>query len=127
MTHAALANAAVFWLLAAMTVLLVMCLIAVILAPAQQPASPAPPEYQAIALPPPLPSRPPPAAPAPPLPRGQPPATAPTVGFQWWSPSDDQTIELDALQPLLAAQIERPQVSGTPPWGPAPKPPGVDG
>jgi hypothetical protein len=43
-----------------------------------------------------------------------------------WPAADDQTSGPGALQPLPDL-IERANVSGGPPWGPAPKPPGVDG
>jgi hypothetical protein len=123
MTHAALVSAALFGLLTAMTVLLVLCLIAVILAPAQRAAAGAAHEYQAAV---PQPPRQPPAAPTPPLPRKQPAATALAVGFHGWSASANETTEFGALQPLLPIGIERLKVSGGPPWEPAPKPPGVD-
>jgi len=134
MTHAALVNAALFWFLAALTLLLVLCITAVILAPAQRPASAAPGEHRAAAPPPP-PSRQPPAAPSPPLPPTQPPAATPTasvhaasiVGFHLapaagvngWPAADDETTGLSAVQPRQERieRIERAKVSGGPAVG----------
>jgi hypothetical protein len=127
MTHAALVNAAVFWLLAMMTALLVMCLLAVILAPAHRPGSPALQGHQAAVPPAPLPSHRSPATPSPPLPRSQPPATAATAGRHGWPAAAGQTGELDAAHPVMTNLIGRPKVSGSPPWGPVPKRPGMDG
>jgi hypothetical protein len=142
MTHAALIDGVLLGFLAVMIVLLIMCVIAVILAPRQGPGSHTAQQHQAAAPPPPLPSRQQPAiAPPPPLPRRQPvtaraadfqaaPTTgfhaAPAAGVKGWPAADDETTELGALQPLHE-RIERAEVSGGQPWGPAPKPPGVDG
>jgi hypothetical protein len=130
MTHAALVNAALFWFLAAMTLLLVMCLTAVILAPSQRPGSHTPHEHQPAVRPPPAASTPPP-----PLPRRQASAAAPTAGFHAaptagfhrWSAAGDEATEVGVLPPMIHDRIERPKVSGSPPWEPAPKPPGLDG
>jgi hypothetical protein len=121
----ALVDGALFWFLAVMTLLLVMCITAVILAPPQGPGPHTPQNYQATVPPLPLPGGPPPATtPARPLPRNQPPVTAPTPGVSSVSAADDETTELGGLQPVMHDRIPRPEVSGTPPWGPAPKPPG---
>jgi hypothetical protein len=136
MTHAALVNDALFWFLAAMTLLLVMCLTAVILAPSQRPGSHTSHEHQAAVPPPPLPSGQPPASTGPPpLPRRQAPAAvpaagfhaAPTAGFHGWSAAGGEATEVGVLPPMIHDWIERPKVSGSPPWEPALKPPGLDG
>jgi hypothetical protein len=141
MTHTALVNTAVFWFLVVMTVLLVMCIAAVIVSPSQVPSSHAAHSRQDG-----VPSLPPPPAttPAPLLLRRQPPVTAP-AGFNGWPVPDPGTSELGAPLPLMHDRtpqpevsgappwelmhdrIPRPAVSGAPPWGPAPKPPGMDG
>jgi hypothetical protein len=124
----ALADGALLTLLVAMTVLLVMCIGAVIVAPPPGPGSDASRKYQATEppLPLPLPGRPPPAAPSRPLPRRPPPVTAPPRRVGGWSSADADTGEVGALPPLMRGPIPRPQVSGKPPWGPAPKPPGPE-
>ena len=127
MTHAALVNTAVLWLLAVMTVLLVMCLIAVILAPAQRPGSAMLQGHEAAVPPAALPSLQSPATPSPPSPGRQPLATAATAGRHRWPAAAGESAELDAVHPVMTDLIGRPKVSGSPPWEPAPKPPGVDG
>jgi hypothetical protein len=126
MTHSALADGALFLFLILLTVLLVMFIGAVIMAPLQVPGSDPLQNHRATGPPLPLPGRPPPAAPSRPLPRPQPPVTAPVAGVNGWSFADEDTGELGTPQPLMPARISRPKVSGTPPWGPAPRPPGPD-
>ena len=133
MTHTALVNTAVFWFLVVMTVLLVMCVLAVIVSPSQVPSSHAAHSPQDV-------------VPSLPLPPAQPPVTAPAAGFNGWRVPDPETTEPGAPLPLMHdripqpevsgkapwellmhGRITRPEVSGGPPWGPAPKPPGMDG
>jgi hypothetical protein len=148
MTHTALVNAALSGFLVVMTVLLVMCILAVIVSPSQVPSSHAAQSRQDGAPSLPLPPAPPLATtPAPLLLRGQPPVTAPAAGFNGWRVPDPGTTELGAPLPLMHdrvpqpevsgkppwellmhGRIPRPEVSGSPPWGPAPEPPpGMDG
>jgi hypothetical protein len=143
MTHTALVNAALVGFLVVMTLLLVMCILAVIVSPSQVPSSHAAHSRQdgVPSLP-----QPPAATPAPLLPRRQPPVTAPAAGFNGWRVPDPETTELGAPLPLMHDRIPQPEVSGKPPWellmrgripqpevsgsplwGPAPKPPGMDG
>jgi hypothetical protein len=146
MTHTALVNAALFGFLVVMTVLLVMCILAVIVSPSQGPSSHAAHSRQDVAASLPLPPAQPPATtPAPLWPRRQPPVTAP-AGFNGWAVPDPGTTEPGAPLPLMhdripqsgvsgkppwellkQDRIPRPEVSGGPPWGLAPKPPGMDG
>jgi hypothetical protein len=146
MTHTALVNAALFGVLVVMTLLLVMCILAVIVSPSQVPSSHAAPGRHDVAPSLPLPPAQPPAiTPAPLLPRRQPPATEPAPSFNGWPVPDPATTELAAPLPQMHDRIPqpevsgkppwepthdriwRPKVSGGPPWGPAPKPPGMDG
>jgi hypothetical protein len=143
MTHTALVNAALVGFLVVMTLLLVMCILAVIVSPSQVPSSHAAHSRQdgVPSLP-----QPPAATPAPLSPRRQPPVTAPAAGFNGWRVPDPETTELGAPLPLMhdripqpevsgkppwellmRGRIPQPEVSGSPPWGPAPKPPGMDG
>jgi hypothetical protein len=120
MIHAAQANPALFFFLAFMTLLLVMFLGAVIAAPPPSPGSPAPPALEVQALP---------AAQAPtlaPLPRQQPRATAPAAGAAGWSADADNAASHDGAPMPVDSSVRRREVSGSPPWGPAPKPPGPD-
>jgi hypothetical protein len=146
MTHTALVNTALFWFLVVMTLLLVMCILAVIVSPSQVPSSHAAHSRQDVAPSLPLPPAQPPATTPPPLvPRRQPPVTEP-AGFNGWPVPDPGTTEPGAPLPLMhdrmpqpevsgkppwellkQDRIPRPEVSGSPPWGPAPKPPGMDG
>ena len=119
MTHAALINAALFCFLVLLTLLLVTFIGAVIVAPAPPPNSPPPLTVEPLAPPP----AQPPAPPAP-LPRRRPLATATAAGTTRWSADTDAAT--DAPIPVYN-RIGRPKVSGEPPWGPAPKPPGMDG
>jgi hypothetical protein len=141
MTHTALVNTALFWFLVVMTLLLVMCILAVIVSPSQVPSPHAAHSRQDGVPSLPLP---PATTPAPLSPRRQPRVTAP-AGFNGWPVPDPETTELGAPLPLMHDQvphpevpdkppwelihdrIPRPEVSGGPPWGPAPKPPGMDG
>jgi hypothetical protein len=112
-----------------MTLLLVMCILAVIVSPSQVPSPHAAHSRQDG-----VPSLP------------QPPVTAPAAGFNGWRVPDPETTELGAPLPLMhdripqpevsgkppwellmRGRIPQPEVSGSPPWGPAPKPPGMDG
>jgi hypothetical protein len=147
MTHTALVNAAVLGFLVVMTLLLVMCILAVIVSPSQVPSSHAAHSRQDGVPPLPLPPAQPPATtPAPLLLRRHPPVTAPAAGFNGWRVPDPETTELGAPLPLMhdrmpqpevsgkppwellkQDRIPRPQVSGAPPWEPAPNPPGMDG
>lgn len=147
MTHTALVNAALFGFLVVMTVLLVMCILAVIVSPSQAPSSHAAHSRQdgvpSLPLPP---AQPPATTPAALLLRRQLPVTAPAAGFNGSPVPDPETTELGAPLPLMHDRIRhpevsdkppwellihdripRPEVSGGPPWGPAPKPPGMDG
>jgi hypothetical protein len=127
MAHTALVNGVLFWFLVVMTLLLVMCITAVILAPPQGPGAHTPQNYKATVPSLPLPGRPPPATmPSRPLPRSQSPVTAPVADVNGWAAADDETTELGGLQPVMRDRIPRPEVSGKPPWGPAPRPPGLD-
>ena len=118
MTHAALVDPALFFFLVFMTLLLVMFLGAVIVAPPAFPGSPAPPVLEVHALP---------AVQAPaPLPRRQPRATTPKAGAAGWSADADNAASHDAAPIPVYDSVRRPKVSGSPPWGPAPKPPGPD-
>jgi hypothetical protein len=118
MTHAALTDPTLFFFLVFMTLLLVMFLGAVIAAPTAPPGSPAPPVLEVHALP---------AVQAPaPLPRRQPRATAPKAGAAGWSADAGHAASHDAAPTPDYSSVRRPQVSGSPPWGPAPKPPGAD-
>ncbi len=124
MTHAALMNAALFFFLVFMTLLLVAFIGAVIVAPAEPPGSPAPPAGEASAPPgleAPTPTVHAPVPPAP-LPRRQPLTTATAAGTTRWS---DAGAATNALPPVYNG-VRPAKVSGSPPWGPAPKPPGPD-
>jgi len=120
MTHEALTNPTLFYFLVGMTLLLVMFLGAVIAAPPSSPGSPAPQVLEVHALPDQAP------APLAPLPRRPPLATAPAAGAGGWSADADNAAS-DAGGPMPAYdRARRPKVTGRPPWGPAPKPPGPD-
>jgi len=121
MTHAALADPALFFFLVFMTLLLVMFLGAVIAAPPAFPGSTAPPVLEVQALP--VVQAP---APPAPLPRGQPRAGAPAAGAAGWSADADNAASQDAAPMPVYSGVWRPEVSGSPPWGPAPQPPGPD-
>jgi hypothetical protein len=124
MSHTALVNGVLLGLLTVMILLLVMCIIAVVLAPAQPPGSgdahgrhdSAPPSR-----------RPPASLPSVPFPRRPPSVTAPAAGLYAAPIADEETTGLGAPFPLMHDWIPRPEVSGGPPWEPAPKPPGLDG
>ena len=122
MTHAALTNAALFVFLVFMTVLLVSFVGAVIAAPPAPPApageAPAPLTVQPLA-------RPAAQPPSPPLPRRRPLATASAAGAANWSTDADAASPNGAAMPAYT-RVDRLKVSGGPPWGPAPKPPGPD-
>jgi hypothetical protein len=120
MTHEALTNPALFFFLAGMTLLLVMFLGAVIVAPPASPGSPAPQVLEVHAMP--VVQAP---APPAPLPRRRQLATAPTAGAAGWSADADTASDAGAPMPAYD-RVLRPKVSGGPPWGPAPKPPGPD-
>jgi hypothetical protein len=126
-TQAALINGVLYVFLAVMVLLLVGCIMAVIVAPPQRPGSHTPQHHQAVAPLPQLPSRVPmTTAPPPTLPRRPPPVTPRTADFHGWA-ADDEATERGELQPMPHDRIPRPEVSSRPPWGPAPKPPGLDG
>jgi hypothetical protein len=140
MTHAALMNAALFFFLLFLTLLLVTFVGAVIVAPSAPPGSgspeapageaPAPPGLEApmppvhAPMPPAHAPMPPAHAPVPPapLPRRQPLTTATAAGTTRWS---DASAATNAPPPVYNG-VRPPKVSGSPPWGPAPKPPGPD-
>src|SRR2546429_7383902 len=108
MTHAALTDPALFFFLAFMSLLLVMFLGAVIVAPTAPPGSPAPVlEVQAM-----------PAvhAPAPlaPLPRRQPRAAAPAAGAGGWPADAGNSASQDAAPMPVYSSVRRPLVSGSP-------------
>jgi hypothetical protein len=105
MTHAALVDPALFFFLVFMTLLLVMFLGAVIVAPPAFPGSPAPPVLEVHAMPV---------------------VQAPAAGAAGWSADADNAASHDAAPIPVYDSVRRPQVSGSPPWGPAPKPPGPD-
>ena len=123
MTHAALTNAALLVFLAFMTLLLASFVGTVI---AASPPPPAPareaPALTVEALPRPA-ARP--SAPPPPLPRRRPLATASAAGTASWPAEMDAVMPNGAAMPAYA-RVDWLQVSGGPPWGPAPKPPGPD-
>jgi len=121
MTNAALTNPALFYFLVGMTLLLVMFLGAVIAAPSAPPGSPPPPVLEVHALP--VVQAP---APSAPLPRRQPRAAAPAAGTAGWSADADDAASHDAAPMPVYSGVRRPEVSGSPPWGPAPQPPGPD-
>ena len=121
MTHAALTNPALFYFLVFITLLLVMFLGAVIAAPPASSGSPAPPVLEVHALP--VVQA---AAPPAPLPVRRPRATAPAAGTAGWSAAADNAASHDAAPMPVYSSVRRPKVSGSPPWGPAPKPPGPD-
>jgi hypothetical protein len=117
MTHAATANAALFYLLVFLTLLLMMFIIAVVLAPAAPPGSPSPPVREAptaLAV----------QAPTPP-PRQRPLDTAPAAGAAGWSADADAASGARVPVPAYD-RVQPPTVSGGPPWRPAPKPAGPD-
>ncbi len=117
MTRAAPVDAALFVVLMFLT-LLVTFIGAVIAAPAAPSGAPAPPALE------PLPPPPAPASLSPePLPRRRPVATAPAARTARWPTGTDTAT--DAPMPVYTG-VDRPRVSGGPPWGPAPKPPGPD-
>jgi hypothetical protein len=123
MTHAALMNAALFFFLLFLTLLLVTFVGAVIVAPSAPPGtgSPEAPAGEAPA-PPGLEAPMPPVHAPVPLPRRQPLTTATAAGTTRWS---DASAPTNAPPPVYNG-VRRPTVSGSPPWGPAPKPPGPD-
>jgi hypothetical protein len=124
MTHAAPMNAALFFFLVFLTLLLVMFIGAVIMAPTAPPGSPAPPAGEAPAPPGLEAPMPPPAhvpVPLAPLPR-RPVTTATTASTTRWPDAD---VATDVLPPVYN-EVRRPMVSSSPPWGPAPRPPGPD-
>jgi hypothetical protein len=122
MTHADLVNDAFLWFLIVMTLLLVMCVVAVFFAPAEAASSPISPRHKAPAAAGPLPTRRTPAAtPSLPLSVRQPRAARPTPAAVGWSGADDATQEF-RIRVLTQNKVERPKVSGKPPWDPAPKP-----
>jgi hypothetical protein len=118
MTYAARTDPALFFFLVFVTLLLVLFIGAVIVAPAATPDSPAPLAVEPL---PPPPVR----APAPPpLPRRQPQAAATTAGAARWSAGAEAATDIIPM-PVYRG-VRRPEVSGGPPWGPAVKPPGPD-
>jgi hypothetical protein len=117
MTHAARTDPTLFFFLVFVTLLLVLFIGAVIVAPAAAPDSPAPLAVE------PLPPPPVQAPAPPPLPRRQPLAGATTASPAHWSA--DAEAATDAPTPAYRG-VRTPNVSGGPPWGPAPKPPGPD-
>ncbi len=126
MTHAALINAALFFLVF-LTLLLLMFIGAVMVAPSAPPRSgspeapagetPAPPGLEAP-MPPPTHV----AVPSAPLSRRRPLTTATAAGTTRWS---DAGAATDGPPPVYN-EVRRPKVSGSPPWGPVRKPPGPD-
>jgi hypothetical protein len=133
MTHPALMNAFLFFFLLFLTLLLVTFVGAVIVAPSAPPGSGSPeaPAGEAPAQPgldapmPPVHAPMPPVhAPVPPapLPRRQPLTTATAAGTTRWS---DASAATNAPPPVYNG-VRQPKVSGSPPWGPAPRPPGAD-
>jgi hypothetical protein len=127
MTYVALIDGVLVVLVAVLVLLLVNCIMAVMAAPPQRPGSHTPQQHQTAAPPPLLPSRVPLAtAPPPPLPRRQR-AAAPIARLPRRPTGDNETTELVALQSMLHDRIPQPEISGNPPWEPAPKPPGLDG
>ncbi|HET9254630.1 MAG TPA: hypothetical protein VFO16_05435 [Pseudonocardiaceae bacterium] len=127
MTHAALMNAALLLFLVFVTLLLAMFIGAVIAAPSAPadsstpvPETPGPSALEPAALP--VPEMP---GPPSPLPRRRPLATASAAGVASWSANADADGHAGAPMPIYSAVL-RPEVSGGPPWGPAPKPPGSD-
>ena len=126
MTHTDLSSA-LFFFLVFMTLLLVMFIGAVIAGPSAPPASaqpapdvPAPPVLDAPA--PPAPDTP---APPAPLPQRRSLDTAAAASTAGWSDGAEAASHADALPPVYT-RVRRPSVSGAPPWGPAPRPPGPD-
>ena len=130
MSHAALVNEAILWLVVSMTVLLVLFLCAVIWTAPEPPGSPLPTvqrsafeallaKRQLWAAPLPLSPR---ASPVPPVtrPRG----AMPRHLWETRSTSRRRRAPWD-LAPGEPDIVHRPTVSGKPPWGPAPKPPGI--
>jgi len=122
MTHAALTNAVLFVFLVFMTVLLVTFVGAVIAAP---PASAVPEADAPLTVQPLAPRAAQPPSPPPPLPRRRPLATASAAGTAHWSADANAASPNGAAMPAYT-RVDRLQVSGGPPWGPAPKPPGPD-
>jgi hypothetical protein len=125
MTHAAQMNAALIFLVF-LTLLLVAFVGAVIVAPSAPPGSGSPEAPAGEAPPPPgveaaTPLAHVPVPPAP-LPRRRPLTTATAAGTTHWSDAD---VATDILRPVYN-EVRRPEVSGSPPWGPAPRPPGPD-
>ena len=125
MTHAALMNAVLFFFLLFLTLLLVTFVGAVIVAPSAPPGSGSPeaPAGEAPApagLEAPTPVHAP--VPSAPLPRRRPLTTATAAGTTRWS---DAGAATEAPPPVYNG-VRRPKVSGSPPWGPAPRPPGPD-
>jgi hypothetical protein len=124
MTHAAPMNAALFYFLVFLTLLLVMFIGAVIMAPTAPPGSPAPPAGEAPAPPGLEAPMPPPAhAPVPRAPLPRRPVAAATAAGTTRRPDADAATD---ILPPVYNEVRRPKVSGSPPWGPAPKPPGPD-
>jgi len=108
-------NVGLLLLLALLTLLLVMCLYAVITLPPKHAI-----RIEPLVLS--LPAQPPPLPPVSPL-LPSPTASAATAGQP-----DDTTgpaWDGDARVPTLSP-VPRPEVSGSPPWEPAPKPPGLE-
>ena len=64
-------------------------------------------------------------APPPPLPRRRLLATASAAATASWSAGAD-TASPDGAPVPAYTRVDRPEVSGGPPWGPAPKPPSPD-
>ncbi len=131
MSHVALVNEAIFWLVVSMPVLLVLFLCAVIWTPPEPSGSP-PPTVQRSAFEALPPKRQLWTAP---LPAG----TAGQSGAASYAATQGHTtmpVENALHQPKAPGApwdlapgepniVHRPTVSGKPPWGPAPKPPGI--
>ena len=113
MSHAALVNVVLFWCVVGLTLLLAMFLYAVIAMPHEDAVPTEPPVLKTPAPPPPSPVKRPPATVLPAGSVGQ-------RGGAGYAPR-----HADALEPEQKV-VQRPEVSGGPPWGPAPKPPGLD-
>ena len=123
MTYAALMNAALFFFLLFLTLLLVTFVGAVIVAPSAPPGSGSPeaPVGEAPVSAGPEAATPPVQAPMP-LPRRRPLTTATAAGTTRRS---DASAPTNAPPPVYNG-VRRPKVSGSPPWEPAPRPPGPD-
>jgi hypothetical protein len=114
MSHATLADDGLLGFVVLLTLLLMTFLYAVIRAPLEPEDSPEPPVIKTLVLSPPAP----PALPA----RSRPQAAALPAG-----PAGQYGDASYAARHATAvvAVIRPPAVSGGPPWGPAPKPPGL--